>query len=93
MSDFFNQLSAPPKEQEPAEVIAVRLVLAVAFGGAIALARTFARPDIKPSPGFRTTLVLLTVLTALVTEVIGTNLARIWIGRGAGGGSLPHRRR
>jgi uncharacterized membrane protein YhiD involved in acid resistance len=76
MISVWEHLSTVSEVQEPAEVMAGRLVLAVGFGCAIALARGLSRPDTKPSPGFRTTLVLLTVLAALVTEVIGTNLAR-----------------
>ncbi|MGL4423671.1 MAG: DUF4956 domain-containing protein [Gemmataceae bacterium] len=56
--------------------LVVRLTIAALFGVVIAITRTYSQNDTKPSPGFRTTLVLLTVLTALVTEVIGNNIAR-----------------
>ncbi len=57
-------------------LLAIRLAIAAFLGVGIALTRTFARSDGRPSPGLRTTLLLLTVLTALITEVIGNNLAR-----------------
>jgi hypothetical protein len=58
------------------ELLAAKLVLAAALGAVVAAVRTITRTDSKPAPGFRTTLVLLTVLAALVTEVIGNNFAR-----------------
>lgn len=65
------------EQQEPApEVLFVRLVTASALGLGIALVRTFARSEGRPAPGLRTTLLLLTVLTTLVTEVIGGSTAR-----------------
>jgi len=77
MTDFLDQVFEAADRNEPAKVVASRLVLAAAFGGAVALTRTLTLlPEAKPSPGFRTTLVLLTVLTALVFEVIGSSLAR-----------------
>ena len=69
-------LGEPQDAQEKVFVLAMRLSVAAAFGVVVAVTRTYSRRDSKPSPGFRTTLVLLTVLTALVTEVIGNNLAR-----------------
>lgn len=77
MDEFFQQVRAAAEREEPVGLLATRFAIAAAFGGAVALTRTLARqPDSKPSPGFRTTLVLLTVLTALVFEVIGNSLAR-----------------
>ncbi len=63
-------------EDEKAMVLTVRLLTATALGFGIALVRTFARSEGRPAPGLRTTLLLLTVLCALVTEVIGSNMAR-----------------
>ncbi len=63
-------------ESEKPIVVAVRLLMATALGFGIALVRTFARSEGRPAPGLRTTLLLLTLLCALVTEVIGENLAR-----------------
>ena len=61
---------------EQPEVLVVRLVVAALLGVGVAVARTLARSDGRPVAGLRTTLLLLTVLTALVTEVIGNNTAR-----------------
>lgn len=66
----------PTGEDEKPLVLVVRLVTATALGFGIALVRTFARSEGRPAPGLRTTLLLLTVLCALVTQVIGENIAR-----------------
>ena len=63
-------------EDEKAVVLTIRLLTATALGFGIAIVRTFARSEGRPAPGLRTTLLLLTVLCALVTEVIGSNMAR-----------------
>lgn len=63
-------------EDEKALVLTIRLLTATALGFGIALVRTFARSEGRPAPGLRTTLLLLTVLCALVTVVIGENIAR-----------------
>jgi hypothetical protein len=57
------------------EVLAARLGLAVALGFVVAeiYRRTNGR---QPVPSFRATLVLLTILIAAVTQVIGDNVAR-----------------
>jgi hypothetical protein len=61
---------------ERPDVIFVRLMIAAMLGLGMALIRTFARSEGRPAQGLRTTLLLLTMLTALVTEVIGNNTAR-----------------
>ncbi|QEL13976.1 DUF4956 domain-containing protein [Limnoglobus roseus] len=66
----------PHGEDEHPDILAARLTVAALLGFGIALVRTFARSEGRPAPGLRTTLLLLTVLTALVTEVIGSNTAR-----------------
>ncbi len=75
MQDWWNA-SWPGGEDEKPLVLATRLGMAAALGFGIAIVRTFARSEGRPAPGLRTTLLLLTVLTALVTEVIGGNVAR-----------------
>jgi uncharacterized membrane protein YhiD involved in acid resistance len=65
-----------PAGDELENVLFVRLAVAVALGSLVALTRTLVRSDGRPSPGLRTTLLLLTVLTALITEVIGNSVAR-----------------
>jgi len=59
----------------PAQVF-VRLVVALLFGGVVALIYRRTRPRVAASPSFSTTLVLLAVLIAMVTQVIGDNVAR-----------------
>ena len=66
----------PTGEDEKPIILAIRLSLATALGFGIALVRTYARSEGRPAPGLRTTILLLTVLCALVTEVIGSNMAR-----------------
>ena len=56
------------------QLIALRLVAAALFGLAVALIYRRARRE--PPSSFTTTLVLLTVLIAVVTQVIGDNVAR-----------------
>lgn len=61
----------------PLDKLAIRLLLALALGVAVAFIYRFSRPRHEPaSHSFFTTLVMLTMLIALVTEVIGGNIAR-----------------
>jgi hypothetical protein len=57
-------------------LIVVRLVLAWALGLAIAAIYRRARPMNDEAESFTVTLVLLTILIAMVTQVIGDNIAR-----------------
>ena len=57
-------------------LIAVRLVLALGLGLAIAGIYRRARPMNDEADSFTVTLVLLTILIAMVTQVIGDNVAR-----------------
>src|SRR5579883_1129695 len=54
----------------------VRLLLAFVFGGAVAWTYCRTRRNDSISPSFPTTLVLLSVLIAMSTQVIGDNVAR-----------------
>jgi len=76
MPDWLQQAFASPPDFRP-EVLAVRLVLAFALGLVIATihGRT-QHPDYPPAPNFASTLVLLCILIAVVTQVIGDNQAR-----------------
>ncbi len=61
----------------PPEVLLVRLAMAFALGGAVACVYFFThRRDETYQPTFVATLVLLTILIALVTQVIGESVAR-----------------
>ena len=54
----------------------MRLVLAFLFGGAVAWVYCRTRKSHPIAPSFPTTLVLLSVLIAMVTQVIGDSVAR-----------------
>jgi len=73
MPDFFRTVvsSGPP----PLEV-AVRLAAALLLGAIVSVIYRFTRPSSDVAPSFTTTLVLLAVLIAMVTQVIGDNVAR-----------------
>ncbi|MCC7010913.1 MAG: DUF4956 domain-containing protein [Acidobacteria bacterium] len=58
------------------ETVAVRLVFALVLGRLVAVVYLWSRPGSERTPTFPTTLVLLTVLIAMVTQVIGDNVAR-----------------
>jgi uncharacterized membrane protein YhiD involved in acid resistance len=74
MSEF---LIAPFVNAPPLTVaVLVRLVLAAVLGGVIAWMYRRTRPDAQILSSFPGTLVLLAVLIAMVTQVIGENLAR-----------------
>ncbi len=58
------------------KVIAARLLLALAFGALVAAIYKWARKNLETTSSFPMTLVLLCVLIAMVTQVIGDNIAR-----------------
>ncbi len=58
----------------PPQVVLLRLVMAVLLGGVVARLYRLARSE--PASSFTATLVLLTPLIAMVTQVIGDNVAR-----------------
>jgi hypothetical protein len=58
----------------PVPVVLTRLVMAVVLGFLVSLVYRWARSE--PASSFTTTLVLLTPLIAMVTQVIGDNVAR-----------------
>ena len=59
----------------PLEVL-IRLIVAMALGGVVAWIYRHTRDLTDASPTFPATLVLLSVLIAMVTQVIGDNVAR-----------------
>src|ERR1700758_1530081 len=59
----------------PLDVL-VRLLIALALGGVVSWIYCRTRRDADIAPSFPTTLVLLSVLIAMVTQVIGDNVAR-----------------
>jgi hypothetical protein len=75
MPEFLTQGLTQPELTDGLTVIA-RLLFAMLLGGSVAwiYRRTSATPDFAPS--FPVTLVLLAILIAMVTQVIGDNVAR-----------------
>ncbi len=60
----------------PPLTILLRLITAMALGGLVALIYRRTRPPAEVAPSFAATLVLLAILIAMVTQVIGDNVAR-----------------
>ena len=64
-------------QEVPLDRLGCRLALALLLGCAVAgIYRLTQRPGAMPTPGFTTTLVMLAVLMAVTTLVIGDNTAR-----------------
>jgi uncharacterized membrane protein YhiD involved in acid resistance len=75
MPDLFRQ-SFADFESIPALVVFVRLIAALLLGGLVALVYRLTRSESDVVPSFNATLVLLSILIAMVTQVIGDNVAR-----------------
>jgi uncharacterized membrane protein YhiD involved in acid resistance len=75
MPDIFGQ-SLIDFEAVPPLVVLIRLVAALLLGGVVALVYRLTRSKSEVAPSFSTTLVLLSILIAMVTQVIGDNVAR-----------------
>jgi len=75
MPEFLKTPFATGPNVSPFDVL-VHLTLALAFGGAVSFVYCKTRKNEAIAPSFPTTLVLLSVLIAMVTQVIGDNVAR-----------------
>lgn len=75
MPDFFASPLTGANQLPPLEV-AVRLLAALLLGGVVSLAYRFTRRTADVDLSFSVTLVLLCVLIAMVTQVIGDSIAR-----------------
>jgi len=75
MPEWLNQ-SFHNTTEAPAAVIGLRLLAAFALGYAVALLYRLVRRNHAISPSFPSTLVLLAILIAVVTQVIGDHIAR-----------------
>jgi len=62
--------------QISATEILIRLFIAAVFGGLVAVVYRRSRNEVDITPTFPPTLVLLSILIAMVTQVIGDNVAR-----------------
>src|SRR5947208_7697484 len=75
MFDWLRESLASGPEVKPGEVM-LRLIIAFALGLVVAAVYRRSRPKETIAPTFPTTLVLLAILIAMVTQVIGDNIAR-----------------
>ena len=75
MPDFLTAPFQSGPVISPSQVL-VRLLLALLLGSVVAFVYRAARRDVGISRSFMTTLVLLAILIAIVTQVIGDNVAR-----------------
>jgi hypothetical protein len=75
MPEFLTQTFAEGPAVSPAQVL-IRLLVALVFGRLVALVYWRTRTPTERSPSFPPTLVLLAVLIAMVTQVIGDSVAR-----------------
>jgi hypothetical protein len=60
----------------PPPVVLLRLAVALLLGAVVAFVYRKTRPAFEVAPSFTSTLVLLSILIAMVTQVIGDNVAR-----------------
>jgi len=74
MSEFLGAALHPVPPDGTA--VLIRLVLAMLGGGMVTLIYRFTRAADETAPSFTVTLVLLAILIAMVTQVIGDNVAR-----------------
>ena len=74
MPELFTSAFGDGPAVPPLDVL-LRLLMALGLGGVVALVYRFTRRT-DAGPSFPTTLVLLCVLIAMVTQVIGDNVAR-----------------
>jgi uncharacterized membrane protein YhiD involved in acid resistance len=75
MPDFLRE-SLLEFQAPPPVAVLLRLVAAFALGALVALIYRTTRPAEDVAPSFTATLVLLSILIAMVTQVIGDNVAR-----------------
>ena len=75
MPDFVSNVLANAPAVAPGQVL-LRLVAALVLGLGVAAIYTRTRPAVDRTGSFPPTLVLLSVLIAMVTQVIGDNVAR-----------------
>ena len=75
MPDAFRQ-SLLDFEAVPPLVVLIRLLSALLLGGVVALVYRFTRTESEVAPSFTATLVLLSILIAMVTQAVGDNVAR-----------------
>lgn len=75
MPDFLKNLTSESTSAPPLDIL-FRLFAALVLGWVVAAIYRRTRPRTDIAPSFPVTLVLLSVLIAMVTQVIGSNVAR-----------------
>jgi len=75
MPEFLNQALSDAESLEPVSIL-IRLLASSFFGLLVAGIYRYTRSAAEVSPSFSTTLILLCILIAMVTQVIGDNIAR-----------------
>ena len=75
MPEFLTSAFADGPQIAPLDV-SIRLIAAMLLGGVVALIYRLMRKGAEISSSFPVTLVLLSILIAMVTQVIGDNIAR-----------------
>jgi hypothetical protein len=75
MPDFLRE-SLLEFQTPPPLVVLLRLIVAMLLGALVALVYRRTRAASEVAPSFTATLVLLSILIAMVTQVIGDNIAR-----------------
>lgn len=75
MPDFLKNLTGDGATSSPADIL-FRLGAALVLGWVVAVIYRRTRNSTEITPSFPVTLVLLSVLIAMVTQVIGSNVAR-----------------
>src|SRR5436190_9062206 len=73
---WLNEAFASSNGDLPFHVLVMRLLVAFAFGCVIAAIYRWTAPSRNRTPSFVPTLVLLTILIAMVTQVIGNSAAK-----------------
>ena len=74
MPDFLNGVIEPPSVG--GVQVLIRLIIAMLLGGVVTRSTGSPAPADEIAPSFTVTLVLLSILIAMVTQVIGDNVAR-----------------
>jgi hypothetical protein len=74
MPDWLQSVAEDPAV--PPLTIVIRLAMALLAGGVVVFVYRKARSPVEQTPSFPPTLLLMTVLIAMATQVIGTNVAR-----------------
>src|SRR4030095_8073121 len=76
MPEFLKSVAGAGALQIPPSVVGMRLLIAFLMGLGVAWVYRHARPVTEQTSSFPPTLVLMCILIAMVTQVVGDNIAR-----------------